>query len=73
MFMIVILGGAGNIAGVILGAFLVIGLPEVFRDLASARMLVYGAAMMFMMIYRTQGLLPPRPRVYSLSAVQETQ
>ena len=73
MFMIVILGGAGNIAGVILGAFLVIGLPEVFRDLASARMLVYGAAMMFMMIYRTQGLLPPRPRVYSLSAVRETQ
>ena len=73
MFMIVILGGAGNIAGVILGAFLVVGLPEVFRDLASARMLVYGAAMMFMMIYRTQGLLPPRPRVYSLSAVRETQ
>lgn len=73
LFMIVILGGAGNIAGVILGAFLVVGLPEVFRDLASARMLVYGVAMMFMMIYRTQGLLPPRPRVYSLHAVRETQ
>ena len=66
LFMIVILGGAGNIAGVILGAFLVVGLPEVFRDLASARMLVYGAAMMIMMIYRTQGLLPPRPRIYRL-------
>lgn len=73
LFMIVILGGAGNIAGVILGAFLVVGLPEVFRDLASARMLVYGVAMMFMMIYRTQGLLPPRPRVYSLHTVRETQ
>ena len=73
LFMIVILGGAGNIAGVILGAFLVVGLPEVFRDLASARMLVYGAAMMFMMIYRTQGLLPPRPRVYSLNTIRETQ
>ena len=66
LFMIVILGGAGNIAGVILGAFLVVGLPEVFRDFASARMLFYGLAMMFMMIYRTQGILPPRPRVYSL-------
>ena len=73
LFMIVILGGAGNITGVILGAFLVVGLPEVFRDLASARMLVYGVAMMFMMIYRTQGLLPPRPRVYSLDTVRETQ
>ena len=66
LFMIVILGGAGNIAGVILGAFLVVGLPEVFRDFASARMLFYGLAMMFMMIYRTQGILPPRPRVYRL-------
>jgi branched-chain amino acid transport system permease protein len=35
LFMIVILGGAGNIAGVILGAFLVVGLPEVFRGLAN--------------------------------------
>lgn len=66
LFMIVILGGAGNIAGVILGAFLVVGLPEVFRDFASARMLFYGLAMMFMMIYRTQGILPPRPRIYRL-------
>ena len=66
LFMIVILGGAGNIAGVILGAFLVVGLPEIFRDFASARMLFYGLAMMFMMNYRTQGILPPRPRVYRL-------
>lgn len=66
LFMIVILGGAGNIAGVILGAFLVVGLPEIFRDFASARMLFYGLAMMFMMIYRTQGILPPRPRIYRL-------
>ncbi|MBB5347260.1 branched-chain amino acid ABC transporter permease [Desulfoprunum benzoelyticum] len=71
LFMIVILGGAGNIVGVILGAFLVVGLPEVFRDFASARMLFYGLAMMFMMIYRTQGILPPRPRTYRLDGVGE--
>lgn len=71
LFMIVILGGAGNIVGVILGAFLVVGLPEVFRDFASARMLFYGLAMMLMMIYRTQGLLPPRPRTYRLDGVGE--
>ncbi len=71
LFMIVILGGAGNIAGVILGAFLVVGLPELFRDFASARMLVYGLAMMFMMIYRTQGLLPPRPRAFRLDGIGE--
>ena len=64
--MIVDRGGSGNIAGVFLGAFLVVGLPEVSRDLSGARMLFYGLAMMFMMIYRTQGILPPRPRIYRL-------
>jgi branched-chain amino acid transport system permease protein len=34
-------------------------------------MLIYGLAMMFMMIYRTQGLLPPRPRTYRLDGVGE--
>lgn len=66
MFMIVILGGAGNIAGVILGSFLVIGLPELFRGFADVRMLVFGGALVFMMIFRTQGILPPRPKRYAL-------
>ena len=70
IFMIVILGGSGNMAGVLLGAFLIIGLPEVFREFASARMLVFGLAMMVMMVVRTQGLLPPRPRRFNLDRVQ---
>lgn len=64
IFMIVILGGSGSIPGVILGAFLVVGLPEVFRQFADARMLIFGAVMVIMMIYRTQGILPPIPRKY---------
>jgi branched-chain amino acid transport system permease protein len=51
-----------------LGTFLIVALPEMFRDFASARMLVFGLAMMIMMIVRPQGLLPPRPRVYDLGA-----
>jgi branched-chain amino acid transport system permease protein len=47
-----------------LGAFLIIGLPEVFREFANARLLVFGAAMVAMMIFRTEGILPPRPRTY---------
>nr|WP_320013152.1 branched-chain amino acid ABC transporter permease [uncultured Desulfobulbus sp.] len=66
LFTIVILGGAGSIPGVILGSFLLVGLPEVFRGLAEYRMLVFGAAMMAMMIFRNQGLLPPRPKRYDL-------
>ena len=68
LFMIVILGGSGSIPGVILGAFLVIGLPELFRGFANARLLVFGLALMVMMIVRPQGLLPPRPRRYKLPA-----
>jgi branched-chain amino acid transport system permease protein len=69
LFTIVILGGAGSIRGVILGAFLIIGLPELFRQFASARMLVFGAAMMVMMIFRPQGILPPLPRKYGLDKI----
>jgi branched-chain amino acid transport system permease protein len=67
MFAIVILGGAGSIPGMLLGAFLIIGMPEVFRQFATARMLIFGAAMVAMMIFRTQGLLPARPRSYTLA------
>lgn len=71
MFMIVILGGSGNIAGVILGAFLVIGLPEIFRGFANARMLIFGGAMVAMMVFRPQGILPPRPRSYPVGGPTE--
>jgi len=64
LFTIVILGGAGSIPGVILGAFMLIGLPELFRELADARMMVFGLAMVVMMIFRPQGFLPARRRRY---------
>lgn len=67
LFAIVILGGSGSNAGVILGAFLLVGLQDVFRDFNSARMLLFGAAMMLMMVFRPQGLLPPRRRHYDAS------
>ena len=68
LFAIVILGGAGSIPGVLLGAFLITGLPEIFRELQDYRMLLFGAAMVAMMIFRPQGLIPPRRRVYDVSA-----
>ncbi|HEX7598034.1 MAG TPA: branched-chain amino acid ABC transporter permease [Polyangia bacterium] len=71
MFAIVILGGSGSIPGVLLGAVLFVGLPEVFRDFADARMLIFGAAMVIMMIVRTEGILPQRPRRYALPEAQK--
>ncbi len=66
LFTLIILGGAGSIPGVILGAFLIAGLPEVFREFADARMLIFGAAMVAMMIFRPKGILPAAPRTYRL-------
>ena len=71
LFAIVILAGSGSIKGVLLGSFLLIALLELFRDFGSARMLVFGAAMMAMMIFRPQGLLPPKPQKYIVAPILE--
>ena len=65
VFAVVILSGGSQI-GVLLGTFLIVALPEMFRDFASARMLVFGLAMMIIMVVRPQGLLPPSPRRYDV-------
>jgi len=56
----VILGGMGNVFGVILGAAIVVALPEIFRDLSIYRLLAFGGLLMVLMIFRPQGLLPAR-------------
>lgn len=63
LFAVVILSG-GSQLGVLVSVFLFIGLPELLRDFSDARMLIFGLAMMLMMIWRPQGLLPPLPRRY---------
>ncbi len=59
---LIILGGMGNIAGVILGALVLVGLPEFLREFAEYRLLIYGAVLVAMMILRPEGLLPSRTR-----------
>ena len=56
----VIIGGTGSLLGVILGAIVIVALPEVFRDFAAWRLLVFGLMLMVLMIFRPQGLLAPR-------------
>ncbi|MFI8373155.1 high-affinity branched-chain amino acid ABC transporter permease LivM [Pseudomonas helleri] len=55
---IVVLGGMGSQLGVILAAVVMILLPEMMRDFSEYRMLLFGALMVLMMIWRPQGLLP---------------
>jgi branched-chain amino acid transport system permease protein len=54
---IVVIGGAGSLAGVILGALVFIALPELLREAARYRMLAFGVAMVTLALVRPQGLL----------------
>jgi branched-chain amino acid transport system permease protein len=56
----VILGGSGSIAGVILGAVILVFLPEMLREIQLYRMLALGAGLVILMIFRPQGLLGGR-------------
>jgi branched-chain amino acid transport system permease protein len=54
---IVVLGGMGSILGVIIAALVLILMPEYLRAFAEYRMLIFGAVMVMMMIFRPQGLI----------------
>jgi branched-chain amino acid transport system permease protein len=62
----VVLGGSGNVAGVIVGAIVIGYLPERFRNFEEYRVMVFGAALVVMMIFRPQGLIPSRRRAAEL-------
>jgi branched-chain amino acid transport system permease protein len=53
----VVLGGMGSIPGTVLGAILLVTLPEVFRDFQDFRMMAFGIALVALMIFRPQGLM----------------
>jgi ABC-type branched-subunit amino acid transport system permease subunit len=59
---VVIVGGMGNIPGVIAGALALKGLPEVLRQLEDYRVLVFGALLVVMMLWRPAGLIPSSRR-----------
>jgi branched-chain amino acid transport system permease protein len=56
----VVVGGAGNRYGVIMGAIVVAYLPERFRGFEEWRLLVFGLALLLLANFRPQGLIPPR-------------
>ncbi|MCH5276546.1 MAG: branched-chain amino acid ABC transporter permease [Desulfovibrionaceae bacterium] len=60
----VVLGGMGSISGVVVAALVLTLAPEYLRALSAYRMLVFGALMVLMMIFRPQGLIPSRKRIY---------
>jgi branched-chain amino acid transport system permease protein len=59
---VIIVGGMGNIPGVIVGCLFLVGLPEILREFAEYRLMLYGAALVMMMLLRPEGLLPEARR-----------
>ena len=55
---VVILGGLGSIPGVVVGALVLIGLPGLLREFEEYRLLIYGGALVAIMVLRPQGLIP---------------
>ncbi len=68
---IVVLGGMGSIAGVIIAAFAIILLPEYLRIFSDYRMILFGAALMLMMIFRPGGLMADRRKKHEFRQAQD--
>ncbi|HEX6331203.1 MAG TPA: branched-chain amino acid ABC transporter permease [Actinomycetota bacterium] len=70
---VVIMGGLGSIPGVVVGAAVLIGLPGLLREFEEFRLLIYGAALVAIMVLRPQGLLPNVRRMRELETEEEAQ
>lgn len=68
---IIIVGGMGSIPGIILGSLVLVGLPELLREFAEYRYLLYGALLVVIMIARPEGLWPSAVRRRELHSDDE--
>jgi branched-chain amino acid transport system permease protein len=76
---IVVLGGAGSQLGVVLAAIVMIGVPEMLQSLQIYRMLIFGLALVIIMIVRPRGFISTRrpsislgkPKIISADLISE--
>lgn len=72
ILVIVIVGGMGSIAGVAVGALLLIGVlggpnqPGLLQEFGEFKLLIYGALLVFMMLNKPEGLIPSARRAQEL-------
>jgi branched-chain amino acid transport system permease protein len=69
---LIIVGGIGSLPGVVVGALVLVGLPELLREFESYRLLLYGAVLIVTMLARPEGLWPSPIRQRELKEVEET-
>jgi branched-chain amino acid transport system permease protein len=72
ILVIVIVGGMGNIAGVAVGALILVGIlggpnqPGLLQEFGQFKLLLYGALLVYMMLKRPEGILPSKRRQQEL-------
>jgi branched-chain amino acid transport system permease protein len=59
---LIIIGGMGSIPGVFVGGLALVGLPLLLSQFADFKYLIYGAALVFMMLVKPEGLAPEARR-----------
>jgi branched-chain amino acid transport system permease protein len=69
---VVIVGGMGSVPGVVAGALVLFGLPELLREFSEFRYFVFGAVLVAMMLYRPEGLWPEAKRRQELHEADES-
>jgi branched-chain amino acid transport system permease protein len=55
---LIIVGGLASIPGVIVGAIILVGMPELLREFQEYRLLLYGILLIIMMLNKPEGFLP---------------
>lgn len=70
---LIIVGGIGSLPGVVVGALILVGLPELLREFAEYRMLMYGALLIVMMLAKPEGFWPSEVRKREMHAHEEAE
>jgi len=68
---LIIVGGMGSLPGVVVGALILVGLPELLREFAEFRLLMYGVLLIVMMLARPEGFWPSEVRKRELRPDEE--
>ena len=68
---LIIVGGIGSIPGVFVGSLILVGLPEILREFAEYRMLMYGLLLIVMMLLKPEGFWPSPIRKRELQSYED--
>jgi len=69
---VVVIGGMGSIVGVVIGALILILLPEYLRAFSEYRMLLFGAILVIMMVFRPGGIISNIRKKYKFEPTEES-